>query len=144
MQLYASDSFPIQHISIYTHILVCMSVWTLICFPVWTLCHWHDDFSKWEHQSSALLTLCAWNSQVTGEFPAQRPATQNFDVFFDLCLNKRLSKQSIRWWFETLIMIWDAHYDVIVMTTNLSDIIAHSIDGHTNYYYSKDAFGDVI
>ena len=41
-------------------------------------------------------------------------------------------------------MIWDAHYDVIVMTANLSDIIAYSIDGHTNYYYSKDAFGDVI
>ena len=28
-----------------------------------------------------------------GEFPTQRPATQNFDVFFDLHLNKRLSKQ---------------------------------------------------
>ena len=51
---------------------------------------------------------------VTGEFPTQRPVTRNsrdlaarcwprvrsgnvtrsFDVFFDLCLNKRLSKQS--------------------------------------------------
>ena len=29
-----------------------------------------------------------------GEFPAQRPVTQSFDVFFDLRLNKRLSKQS--------------------------------------------------
>ena len=27
-----------------------------------------------------------------GEFPAQRPVTRNFDVFFDLRLNKRLSK----------------------------------------------------
>ena len=25
----------------------------------------------------------------------------NFDVFFDLCLNKRLSRQSRRWWSET-------------------------------------------
>ena len=28
-----------------------------------------------------------------GEFPAQRPVTRIFDVFFDLCLNKQLSKQ---------------------------------------------------
>ena len=37
-----------------------------------------------------------------GEFPTQRPVTRNFDVFFDLRLNKRLSKQSWGWWFETL------------------------------------------
>ena len=37
---------------------------------------------------------------VTGRFPFQRPVTQNFDAFFDLCLNKRVSKQSIRRWFE--------------------------------------------
>ena len=36
-----------------------------------------------------------------GEFPAQRPVTQSFDVFFDLRLNKRLSKQPWGWWFET-------------------------------------------
>ena len=37
-----------------------------------------------------------------GEFPTQRPVTQSFDVFFDLRLNKRLSKQPWGWWFETL------------------------------------------
>ena len=36
-----------------------------------------------------------------GEFPAQRPVTRSFDVFFDLCLNKRLSKQPWGWWFQT-------------------------------------------
>ena len=35
------------------------------------------------------------------EFPSQRPVTRSFDVFFDLRLNKRLSKQSKRRWFET-------------------------------------------
>ena len=39
----------------------------------------NDDVIKWKH---------------TGKFPAQRPVTRNFDVFFDLRLNKRLSKQS--------------------------------------------------
>ena len=50
---------------------------------------------------SALLAICAGNSPVPGEFPAQRPVTRSFDVFFDLRLNKRLSKQSRGWWFET-------------------------------------------
>ena len=50
---------------------------------------------------SALLAICAGNSPVTGEFPAQRPVTRSFDVFFDLRLNKRLTKQSWGWWFET-------------------------------------------
>ena len=35
-----------------------------------------------------------------GEFPTQRPVTRSFDVFFDLRLNKRLSKQPSGWWFE--------------------------------------------
>ena len=43
---------------------------------------------------SVFLAPCAENSLVTGEFPAQRLVTRNFDVYFDLRLNKRLSKQS--------------------------------------------------
>ena len=46
---------------------------------------------------------------LCGEFPGprwiprtQRPVTRSFDVFFDLRLNKQLSKQSWGWWFETL------------------------------------------
>ena len=38
---------------------------------------------------------------VNGEFPAQMPVTRSFDCFFDLRLNKRLSKQWWGWWFET-------------------------------------------
>ena len=60
--------------------------------------------SWWRHQMetfSALLSICAGNSPVTDEFPAQRLVTRSFDVFFDLRLNKRLSKQSCGWWFET-------------------------------------------
>ena len=50
---------------------------------------------------SVSLAHCAGNSPVTGEFPSQRPVTHSFDVFFDLRLNKRLSKQSRRRWLET-------------------------------------------
>ena len=58
----------------------------------------------WRHQMetfSASLALCGGTSPVIGEFPSQRPVTRSFDVFFDLRLNKRLSKQSWDWWFET-------------------------------------------
>ena len=56
----------------------------------------------WRHQISALLAICAGNSPVSGKFPAQRPVTWSFGVFFDLCLIKRLRKHSRGWWFETL------------------------------------------
>ena len=59
--------------------------------PWW--CHQMETFS-------ALLAIYAGNSVVTGEFPAQRPVTRSIDVFFDLRLNKRLSKQSWGWWFK--------------------------------------------
>ena len=58
----------------------------------------------WRHQMetfSALLAVCVGNSPAPGEFPAQRPVTWSFDAFFDLRLNKWLSKQSWGWWFET-------------------------------------------
>ena len=64
-----------------------------------------SELTWWRHQMetySASLAFCAGNSPVPGEFPAQRPVTRSFDVFFDPRLNKRLSKQSWDWWFETL------------------------------------------
>ena len=63
---------------------------------------------------SALLALCAGNSPFPCEFPAQRPVTWSFDVFCDLRLNKRLSKQSWGWWFETLSWSLWRHCDDIV------------------------------
>ena len=69
----------------------------LFCEACLTLIPW------WRHPRetfSTLLAICVGNSPVTGEFPSQRPVTRSFDVFFDLRLNKRLSKQSWYWWFE--------------------------------------------
>ena len=80
---------------------------------------WYFSLSPWwRHQMetfSALLAICAGNSPVSGEFPVQRPVTRSFDIFFDLRLNKRLSKQSWGWWFETLLCpLWrhcnDTHH----------------------------------
>ena len=66
--------------------------------------HKSDVNTWWRHQMeafSALLAICAGSSPGPGEFHAQRPVTRSFDVFFDLSLNKRLSKQWRGWWFET-------------------------------------------
>ena len=71
---------------------LCLYVYLSICFSWWR--HPMETFS-------VLLAICVGNSPVTGEFPTQRPVTRIFDVFFDLRLNKRLSKQSGGWWFET-------------------------------------------
>ena len=52
----------------------------------------------WRHQMETFSALLVTGP---GELPTQRPVTQSFDAFFDLRLNKRLSKQSWSWWFET-------------------------------------------
>ena len=58
---------------------------------------------------------------VTGEFPSQRPMTGNFYVFFDLCMNKRFSKNRN----AGELRRHRAHYGVTVMllfyTTMLAD-----------------------
>ena len=64
-------------------------------------CH-HGVFSMMTSSNGNIFRvtgpLCG---EFTGEFPSQRPVTRSFDVFFDLCLNKWLSKQSWGRWFET-------------------------------------------
>ena len=51
----------------------------------------HDDVIKWKHFPCYRPFV---GSPVTGGdgFPSQRPVTLSFDVFFDLRLNKQLSK----------------------------------------------------
>ena len=75
------------------------------------LAHW-DFISWWRHQMetfSMLLALC--DSPLAGEFPAQRPVTRSFDVFFDLRPNKRLIDNRE----AGDLRRYRAHYDVTVM-----------------------------
>ena len=59
----------------------------------------HDDVIKWN--------IFRVTGHLYGEFtgdrwiPHKRSVTRSFDVFFDLRLNKRLSKQWLGWWIET-------------------------------------------
>ena len=77
---------------------------------------------------SALLAIGAGNSPVTDKVPAQRPVTRSFDIFFDLRLNKRLSKQSWGWWFET----------------PSGPLWCHCNDGYRNPYYKFDCLTPVV
>ena len=87
--------------------------------------------SWWRHQMetfSALLALCAGNSPVTGEFPSQRPVTRSFDFSLICTLNKRLSKQSWGWWFETqLCSLW-RHCNVISLpvSSEMASLLNHN------------------
>ena len=78
---------------------------------------------------SALLALCAGNSPVSGEFPAQRPVTRSFDVFFDLCLNKG--------WINNReagdLRRHRAHFDVIVVPVDqtLCDFCSRNASANT-------------
>ena len=60
---------------------------------------------------SVLLALCAGNSPITGEFPAQRPVTRSFDVSFD--------RAWINCWVNNPeagdLISYRVHYDVTVM-----------------------------
>ena len=93
----------------------------------WNVAWWRHQMETF----SVLLAICAGKSPVRSQYSSsnlfiytpylpvhrteiissqnwkadgmhQRPVTRSFDVFFDLRLNKRLSKQSWGWWFETL------------------------------------------
>ena len=76
------------------------------------------------------------------EFPAQRPVTRSFDVFFDLRLNKRLGKQPWGWWFGmpswslwrqcndisasvfwTSLTKWDKNYAIFMLKSNFKLLI---------------------
>ena len=114
----------ISHISHYATLNIRISVLYIVIHGVlwFNNGHWffqhacifiHDLSSKWwvgidwlmmtsSNGSIFRVTGPLWGEFTgPGEFPTQRPVTRSFDVFFDLGLNRRLSKQPRGWWFET-------------------------------------------
>ena len=95
---------------------------------------YHDDVIKWKH-FPRYCSLCAGNSPVTGEFPSQRPVTRSFDVFFDLRLNKRFSKQSRRRWFETLSPPLWRHCNSFIRSPQGICVTGHATPAVLNYWF---------
>ena len=67
----------------------------------WNGLRWNGIMTSLNGTFSELIAICAGNSPVTGEFPTQRLMTRSYVVFFDMRLNKGLSKQSWSWWFDS-------------------------------------------
>ena len=61
---------------------------------------------------SVLLAICLGNSPVPGEFPAQRPVTRSFDVFFFIWVWLKVWENNRE---ASDLRRYRAHYDVIVM-----------------------------
>ena len=62
------------------------------------------DHSRWRCQmetTSSNGNIFRVTGPLCGEFFAQKPVTRGFDVFFDLRMDKRLSKQSWGYRFQT-------------------------------------------
>ena len=71
---------------------------------------------------SLLLAICAGNSPVPGEFPAQNPVTRSFHVFFYLRIKDWVNNGK-----AGDLGRHRAHYDIIVM-------IYRNIIGITQWY----------
>ena len=115
----SSNEGLIQHVIHYENCLVIsktqIQIWWQDRVVNYMLMNWKRSMSLWGYLPGAPLTMMTSSNgnifRVTGplcgeftgpgEFPTQRPVTRSFDVFFDLRLNKRLSKQPWGWWFET-------------------------------------------
>ena len=80
--------------------------------------HWSKGLILWNMMTSSNGNIFRVTGPLCGEFtspgefPTQRPVMWSFDVFFDLHLNKWLSKQQ---WVR--LVIWDAI--VVIMTSML-------------------------
>ena len=113
------------------YFLILVSTWYEWCNNHYLLCSvfvqvleiqvgYHKSWRRHQMETfSTLLALCARNSQVTGEFSSQKPVTRSFDVVFDPRLNKRLSKQSRRRWFETPLRSLLRHCNVDFLSTTI-------------------------
>ena len=72
---------------------------------IWCNCHFIHNYitfhTSWNQMEtfSTYLAICAGNSPVNSLHKGQ--GCRALMLFFDLRLNKRLSKQSWGWWFET-------------------------------------------
>ena len=71
--------------------------------------------------------------RVTGHLCGKFTGPRSFDVFFDLRLNKRLSKQPWGWWFETPALSLWRHRNVTHWS--LEDVAAISnVQQHGGWY----------
>ena len=130
------SSRPVINVHMSRQLSCPVMAWAIFIFDHYLLNRSKSFFTWLRHQMeifSALLALCAGNSPVAGEFPSKRPETRSFDAYFYLRLNKRLGKQSRRWWFKTPSRsLWRRCDEIESVTYN---------PGHSAEWYLETANG---
>ena len=96
-----------------------------------SLQHWSPWWRHHMETFPTLLALCTWNSPITGEFPSQSPGVRSFDVFVDLRLRRRLSKQTRRRCFQTPLRSLLQHCNACRIS-QLWDLPEESEHSHNN------------
>ena len=79
---------------------------------------WQEFLAWWYMMTSPTGNIFRVTGHLCGEFTAQRPVTWNFDVFFDLRLNERLSKHSLGIRVNLKICIKGAEMRFFSVSTN--------------------------
>ena len=106
----------------------------------------HDGVIKWKHFPRYWPFV--WG--MTCEFPAQRSVTQSFDVFFDLHLNNRLSKQSRRQWFKmSWCSLWCHSYESICWgwkkkSSLYNTMMSHDCQGVSDHWQLHSLFKSLL
>ena len=105
------------------------------------------------NRNISYITCPLW-AESTGHqsIPSPRPVMRSFGVFFDLHLNKWLSKRSRRWWFEMpLSSLWHhcnvhspfkCHPDMRNDITNVARPSAGSTHWKVRFFSSFSGFHD--
>ena len=104
--------------------------------------HWSSTLIRLSMMTSSNGNIFRVTGLLCGEFtghqwiPRTKPVTRSFDVFFDLRLNKRLSKQSRGWWIETPSRpLWRNYndYQTRICTSTLAAPVAWEMCGTLIY-----------
>ena len=114
--------WKIIYIAHFTHTMILLlgTTWHVVCIIFLYVCGATHSDGEVDWRVSAIANESrdppSWNGNIfrvtgplCGEFTGLRwipltnwrPVTRSFDILFDPRLNKRLSKQSWAWWFET-------------------------------------------
>ena len=100
-------------------------VWGIHRGPVNSLHKWQVTRKMFPFDD-VIMHLDSAAAEVPVKFQLEKSKPESFDVFFDMQMNKRLSKQSRRRWFETPSCPLWRHYDVNGLSLT-SDIEVHMI-----------------
>ena len=134
---YLEPWLNLSNIKIYIDKYIRSQYITLFC-SVWCIPSMrHIMMTSSKEIFSALLAIYAGNSPVTGEFSAQRLVMRSFGVFFDLHLNKWLSKQSWGWCFETPSCSLWCHCNVFIQW-GLGSLLSTEMSSNYNHAFLWD------